>query len=226
MTATRPAVARRSSGRSSARRRRARKRARRDGQRHRTRTSAEAAPAASACRATNPVERRATSSCSEWKAARADPSPRDAVRSASSRASRMRRTSSLSITRYLRDGPSFCGKSLRCHPQPPSAEAPDNCKIRSWWSLSTGRWAMVRHAMPSSLVISKSLLSRPFPTALVHSSRMAKRGRWYSSRPMLSACCSPNESKISQSMSAPSPPGSRETASAPMARSARCSRST
>jgi hypothetical protein len=44
-------------------------------------------------------------------------------------------------------------------------------------------------------------------TALVHSSKMAKRGFWYISRAIASRCFSPRESSSSQLISSVSTPG-------------------
>mmetsp|Transcript_2504 Transcript_2504/g.7410 ORF Transcript_2504/g.7410 Transcript_2504/m.7410 type:complete len:213 (+) Transcript_2504:1116-1754(+) len=149
-----------------------------------------------------------------------------------SRCASMRRCTSAASSHQGRVGcsvpvPSARGMSDSRQPRPSSFRLPVSCSKCEWCSRSAGRCAIVMQEMPASLATSNSRLSISFPTAEVHSSRIAKRGWWYSSLAMLRACCSPSESSTSQSISSESvAPSTRETAPALACRSTRYSRST
>mmetsp|Transcript_3507 Transcript_3507/g.6705 ORF Transcript_3507/g.6705 Transcript_3507/m.6705 type:complete len:242 (-) Transcript_3507:2015-2740(-) len=115
--------------------------------------------------------------------------------------------------------------SLRCHPVPFSPGSPVSSSTKAWCSLSVIRWSMVMYEMPTSLTIWKKRLSKSGPNAEVHSSKIAKRGRWYSNLASPNACCSRIESTSPQSTVAwPSFPMKR--ADLLQSTSAKCSRPT
>mmetsp|Transcript_47358 Transcript_47358/g.107535 ORF Transcript_47358/g.107535 Transcript_47358/m.107535 type:complete len:206 (+) Transcript_47358:1658-2275(+) len=90
----------------------------------------------------------------------------------------MRECTSASVAAKVFIGRLFEGRSTSSQPFASSERSPVSLSIWWWYSWSAGRCVIVTQEIPSSRATSKSQRSMSFDMEEVHSSRMAKRGRW------------------------------------------------